>query len=279
MSYVKPFRTARLLRSVLLVLACLSVQNAAALNTRTCFAHAQTVYETVYCEVHAELGGAKLPDYWDFKKNNEVMQALLLKKPARQLAINLPKPIARTRNARSITTPVAKSTIETRQQPAGSRQHNHCTRAGRELQCGAQHYTALGNTANAELDPGIWQASFKLQLQPFDGNYQNDAEVLAYLQQGYSRYLQHMIAIGLAGETFSFTKFAFFFDDHYAKGVDFAKRFEKMFYYLKQDKKNIAVSTALDFPASIDSRHCSSFGNILACAGQSNNYLFRKTGQ
>ncbi|MBT8148473.1 MAG: hypothetical protein HKO71_03760 [Pseudomonadales bacterium] len=271
----KQYPATGLQRLLLLALPCFTMQGAAALDIRTCFAHAQTYYETLYCEIRAENSGATLPDFWDFKKNNEVMQALLLKKPARQLYIDVPKPVARTIKARSATRLAAPTAIDSKQRSPGSTGHDSCFKQGQQLQCGEQRYNALGNIANAKLDQSIWQDSFKLQLQPFRGNHQTDAEVLAYLRQGYSEYLQHMVAIGLAGETFSFTKFAFFFDDHHAKGVDFAKRMQKMFYYLKQDKKNIAVNTAVNFPDRIDSRNCARFADLLACAGQRSNYLFR----
>tara|TARA_R110001592_G_scaffold52511_8_gene160708 strand:- start:25521 stop:25838 length:318 start_codon:yes stop_codon:yes gene_type:complete len=53
-----------------------------------CFNQAETYYEQIYCEIKAKGQGVSLPSFVDFRKNNEQMQALLLKRKAE--ALNIP---------------------------------------------------------------------------------------------------------------------------------------------------------------------------------------------
>ena len=52
-----------------------------------CFVHAETYYEQIYCEIKEQGKGKALPAFVDFRKNNEVTQALLLKRDAAALHI------------------------------------------------------------------------------------------------------------------------------------------------------------------------------------------------
>ena len=59
---------------------------------RWCFAHAESYYEQVFCQVKAAGKGRDLPQFYEFKKNNETTQALLLKRVAQQIGITLKMP-------------------------------------------------------------------------------------------------------------------------------------------------------------------------------------------
>lgn len=50
-----------------------------------CFALAETYYEQVYCQLQAKAQTKNLPPFNQFKKNNEQVQASLLKRPAGNL--------------------------------------------------------------------------------------------------------------------------------------------------------------------------------------------------
>ena len=58
-----------------------------------CFALAATYYEQVYCQLQAKAQTKGLPPFNQFKKNDEVVQASLLKRPAERNGIKLPAPV------------------------------------------------------------------------------------------------------------------------------------------------------------------------------------------
>ena len=43
---------------------------------RFCFTYAENYYEQIYCEVQASGQGKDLPGFYDFRRNDEMMQAL-----------------------------------------------------------------------------------------------------------------------------------------------------------------------------------------------------------
>src|SRR5690554_5610586 len=57
-----------------------------------CFASAASYYEQVYCELQARGEVKSLPPFYQFKRNDVMTQALLLKRPARRAGIDLPMP-------------------------------------------------------------------------------------------------------------------------------------------------------------------------------------------
>src|SRR5690606_13960643 len=57
-----------------------------------CFLSAATYYEQVYCELQAKGAARDLPPFHQFKRNDENIQAVLLKRPAARAGIDLPRP-------------------------------------------------------------------------------------------------------------------------------------------------------------------------------------------
>src|SRR5690606_29447940 len=57
-----------------------------------CFLSAPTYYEQAYCELQAKGAARGLPPFQQFKRNDETIQAVLLKRPAARLGIQLPTP-------------------------------------------------------------------------------------------------------------------------------------------------------------------------------------------
>ena len=57
-----------------------------------CFASASSYYEQVYCELQARGEAKTLPPFYQFKRNDATTQALLLKRPAGRIGIELPMP-------------------------------------------------------------------------------------------------------------------------------------------------------------------------------------------
>ncbi|HEY0891459.1 MAG TPA: hypothetical protein VGE32_00300, partial [Cellvibrio sp.] len=73
-----------------LSISILCVLTASAKADQFCFALAETYYEQVYCQLQAKAQTKGLPPFNQFKKNNETVQASLLKRPAERNGIKLP---------------------------------------------------------------------------------------------------------------------------------------------------------------------------------------------
>jgi len=59
------------------------------------------------------------------------------------------------------------------------------------------------------------------------------------------------------------------------KGVNFGKRFEKMYFYLKQDKQRMAVNSTLQPPGSLKVQDCFPLNHYWVCEQSRKNYLYR----
>ncbi|MEH6529416.1 MAG: hypothetical protein V7718_05685, partial [Porticoccus sp.] len=57
-----------------------------------CLLLAENYYEQLYCEVKAMGQGRRLPSLLDFRRNNELTQAMLLKRPAAKVGIEVVLP-------------------------------------------------------------------------------------------------------------------------------------------------------------------------------------------
>ena len=87
--------------------------------------------------------------------------------------------------------------------------------------------------------------------------------------------LDKMMEIGLGGVTMTYGKFAFLFADLHEKDVDFVARFERMFDYLKKDKRNISISEGLANVSALRIEDCVPFsGDLFVCVHQGRNHVF-----
>lgn len=267
-------------------------QQLLAVSNQQCFSQADSFYEQIYCEIRLEQPNVNLPSLWDFKKNNEQMQALLLKRHARRQGIDMPMPKSskqgRTFKSRpqSKVLPAIKATAATNDVRGGNQNtqtasslayFSDCKLIASQLECGKRIYKLMGNQSNKSISSSVFAADYKLNLPQFTGDYSNASAVQNYLIQAYERYLQKMTAIGLSGVTMSYNKFAYFFEDLHSKGVSFTARFATMFDYLKMDKKNNAVNTRISPPDNFSLVDCYPFGKTIACDSGASNYLFIQT--
>ncbi len=292
-TYLKSVSIIKPLSALLLLLI---PQQLLAVSNQQCFSQADSFYEQIYCEIRLEQPNVNLPSLWDFKKNNEQMQALLLKRHARRQGIDMPMPksskSASTLKSRSQKKrlPAIKATVKTTAATKDARAGNQNTQAtsalayfadckliASQLECGKGIYKLRGNQSNKTISASVFAADYKLDLPQFTGDYSSASAVQNYLIKAYERYLQKMTAIGLSGVTMSYNKFAYFFDDLHSKGVSFTGRFSTMFDYLKMDKKNNAVSTRISVPDNFSLADCYPFGQTIACDSAGSNYLFIQT--
>lgn len=248
------------------VLACLP--SVAAANT--CFNFADTYYQQLYCEIRASGQGAGLPSMLDFRRNNEQMQALILKPYARKAGIAMQMPKATAPVAR-----VSKSPPVTSQPTATAAA---CVVQAADLVCGNNHYALVSNRPNEALAPGALSASQHMALPLYRGSRQDEAAISAYLEASYYHYLQKMMAIGLGGSTLSYGKFAYLFEDLASKGISFGERFEVMYRYLKADKQKLQVPIRTDLPREFDPRACFPLHELQVCQAGLVNLVFRRAG-
>lgn len=248
-----------------------------------CAALAETYYEQVYCQLQAKAQTKQLPAFHQFRKNTEVVQYSLLKRIAERNAIKLAaparkKPVISSKEPSKVALSVAPTTslvevdepsvLLTRTQ--GSRIHNACELHGRSLQCGTGVFNLIGNRANHRLAGHVLSADNKMGLPGYQGGNLDQ-----YLAQAYEAYLAKMCEIGLGGVSMTYRKFAYLYQDLHTKGLDFTKRFETMFGFLKKDKSTMGVSESVAVPSDIDLRYCSPVGmRFYVCDVNGRNYIF-----
>jgi hypothetical protein len=259
-----------------------------------CFAMAESYYEQVYCELEVKAQTKSLPSFEQFRKNDERVQASLLKRLAERNNIKLPLPkfISNAGSPEAATAsvlpfqasvPPSQTSVSPSQTKVSSGQTtelsakisvsnelNECVIAAKAINCATSHFHLAGNKANSRLAANALSAENLMGLPVFDGQLAQ-----AYLPVAYRQYIEKMDAIGLAGVTMTYGKFSYLFRDVQAKGLNFSDRFETMYRFLKKDKATMGVSEASSMPRGLSLSDCQqlTFTRIV-CAHQGRNYLF-----
>lgn len=264
-------RYIRLSICILCVLAC------GAKADQFCIALAETYYEQVYCQLKARAQTKNLPPFNQFKKNNEMVQASLLKRPAERNGIKLPLPAKSPLSIvaaspakplkihRAEPTPVSQRTISIAPQEAAI-----CELAGKQIRCAGRVYNLVGNKSNRRLATNALAEQNKMSLPA-----REEESTERYLAIAYPEYIAKMCEIGLCGVTMTYGKFAYLYHDLEIKGLDFTRRFELMFSFLKKDKATMGVSESASVPAGLSWQDCSALTDSrYACDYQGRNYIF-----
>lgn len=277
-------------KALVLILAALGIPTAQA--TTFCMLAAETYYQQLYCEVTAGGGGGALPSFADFKRNNPTVQALLLKRPAKRLGIEVALPQSEKRKQIAVDPdaplPSQAAAPERRAESSARTPVPDAARAallsaglaacrlqGAEIACGERRYELTGNRANRHLRAGALGEENRMNLPVFAGNLADAPSVGNYLYRAYQRYVEKMLDIGLGGATMNYGKFAFLFKDLSEKGVDFAGRFETMYRYLRKDKASIGVSGQVQPDQRLRLVDCGGLGErIIVCARSGRNYVY-----
>lgn len=251
-----------------------------------CFALAATYYEQVYCQLQAKAQTKGLPPFNQFKRNNEVVQASLLRRPAERNGIKLPAP------ALKVQPPIA--TIAPQKiipQPQTSTQKiittepdvelmrsvwvepknaSGCELSGNQIHCGDRIFKSLGNKANHRLVKDALSSDNKMALPGYQGG-----DLSQYLARAYAQYIDKMCDIGLCGVTMTYSKFAYLYQDLHTKGLDFPQRFEIMYGFLKKDKAAMGVSEASVAPKNLAMDECVAITDMrYVCDHRGRNYIF-----
>ncbi|MEE8059510.1 MAG: hypothetical protein V3T17_16995 [Pseudomonadales bacterium] len=219
------------------------------------------------CEVQARGKGKNLPAFYDFRRNDEKVQALLLKRFASRIGIALKMPKTSSRKVNVIKSVPSFNVIS-------HDSVSNCERKKRLIRCGKKNYRLAGNRSNKQLKPEVLTANNRMGLPSYRGSLSDAQAVDEYLRESYQHYLFKMLEIGLGGVTLSYGKFAYLFNDLNSKGVGFSERFETIFTYLKLDKQKIAVPVKSTVPAELALDDCYRLDNLLLCWLGMDNFIF-----
>lgn len=259
-----------------------------------CFLSATTDYEQVYCELQARGEAEGLPPFHQFKRNDESIQAVILKRPAERARIPLAPPkklsssasnnhIEKVRDEQfKINDSHIKQHQDSRyQEGQGYRQSDlnidltDCTLNELLIDCKEKHFSLIGNRLNHRLSVTALSDDNLMSLPRYTGAMNESAAVNHYLAETYRQYLEKMHEIGLAGVTMTYNKFAFLFYDLHEKGLDFSRRFETMYEFLKKDKASMGVSEKVTADMALKLEDCTVLSaQLLLCSRSGRNYLY-----
>lgn len=243
-----------------------------------CHSAATTDLERLYCQVVAEGGGAGLPSQPDFNRNNPQVQALILRRPAGRLGLDVPEPGVPTEP--ESTSGAAETEPEPdRTSPEEAQSQTgllaDCRLKGERIACPQQQYNLAMNQPNSKLGDGVLGEGNRLGLRPFQGNRNDEEAVRRYLSDAYDRYIPKMVDIGLGANTMSFTAFHKAFHTMEAGGVDFAQRMERTYSLLKQDKKTLGVKARYHDRLPQDLSLCTVINpDIIVCDDVGTNWVY-----
>lgn len=230
-----------------------------------CFSMARTYYEQLYCEVRNGGYGKKLPGFYDFQRNDEVTQALLLKNPARNLGVDLIMPAKFSHPISVSTTPRQVNNV-----PATG----DCRIEGKIIVCAEKIFYYRPNQHTSKLQALALTESNRMQMPVFAGSYARADNVNNYLSIVYEHYLDKMLVIGLGEATIAYGNFAYLFHDLNEKDINFADRFEKMYGYLKQDRQVLQVNRHNELPSSLVIDDCFPLQHYWVCQKSRKNIIF-----
>lgn len=262
--------------ALLMLGACIGFVQAASVADGACMDGAETELERLYCQVVREGGGAGLPSPTDFKRNDPQIQALLLRRPAGRLGLEVPEVGAAAAPGPSPSQAgpeTAGSEPEDASKIRGSL--SECQLQGQRITCPQRRFDLVTNQHNSKLNDGVLAPDNRLGLGPFKGDRNDEEAVRRYLSDAYDRYIPKMVDIGLGASTMSFTAFHNAFHTMEDGGVDFARRMEQTFSLLKQDKKNLAVDTRYHDELPGDLSLCMVINrDIIVCDNVGTNWVF-----
>ena len=245
-----------------------------------CMKAAKTELEKLYCTVVSEGQGAGLPSPTDFKRNDPSVQALLLRRPARRLGLEMPD-VSATAAAPEPVSPNASGSLreptpaEPEEIPETHSRLANCRLEGQTITCPQGRFDLVANQPNRELVEGVLEPGNRLGLKAFAGNREDEEAVRRYLSDAYDRYIPKMVGIGLGANTISFTAFYNAFHTMEDAGVDFARRMEQTFTLLKQDKKTLGVKARYHDDLPQDLSWCGIINaDIVVCDNVGTNWVY-----
>lgn len=244
-----------------------------------CPDHIQTPLEDVYCQLITTSFGKTLPNEADFRKNNEQIQRILLKAPAKKAGIKLPKAANKKHSPPAVETQTPF--LVKKQQRETFTPSKHCRAIKSIIDCTewGQFQLQLNRPPEALSKLALTEDN-KMLLQDYEGDPEDHTKLAQHLSAQYEIYLKKMNSIGLAESILSWQKFTTIFfatiktDPPINQKQSFAKRFEIMFETLKKDKSALLSPSATPL-GSIDLKECAAVGlQLMVCQIRNRSYLF-----
>ena len=286
-----------------------------------CNAKPGDLYEATYCEIIAKGRPHKMPSLGEFRRNDDVIQRLFLKRAIRGLKITLPASktekgqhssvrASTTRTPPAVVIQKKTSQLHKNSSARLNTKKNHqrsseranpvaivsslkdssskvvdvfdlvdrCRLKGRRITCkGDTIFELVENRASRHIEAQEFAESNKLSLPIFSGDIKDTPVVKRYLQKAFRYYLDKMIAVGLGGSTITFNKFEYIFYDAKKRNFDFVTRFEMMFDFLKEEKKNSGGVKAELLEENLAIDHCGQLDKeIIICSVTARNRVYLK---
>jgi hypothetical protein len=253
----------------------------------------QTLLEVSYCSLVAR-GASGLPPLYEFRKNTPDTQYLLLKRPAAKYAVVLPVPTRKAKPAAikpiepalaNPTTPPSstkipasthsRSAIPVPVKVSSNQSIAGCRLANEIISCGNQRFALQWNKPKNALKPEALGPGNQLIFPPEPKNpaAQND-----YLLDCFVLYVQKMLVLGLGNTTLTFDKFAAIYAAAKTERFDFAGRFERMYHFLKEERKTLQPPKGFghQIPTQLD--ECQPIDDTLwSCQTAEQHWIFAKT--
>ena len=264
-------------KNVWLSLVCVLFAFEARASQTSCFAYAETYYEQVYCEIKQKSPSTVLPAFFDFKKNDARMQAMLLKRKAEALGIAFNMPASKSKKVKSVKRAEARPERPHNQQISAPQSRAECQFSVTYIDCSDGQFSLIGNKANNKIARTALQNQNRLKLNNYRADRADQQQLNLFLTQQYIHYLEKMVEIGLGGATMSFTKFYALFEDISDKGADFSARFETMYEFLKKDKANMSVNERAVSIAGLNINDCAQLtSSMFVCDNRRRNSIYLK---
>ncbi len=240
-----------------------------------CMKAAKTELEKLYCTVVSEGQGAGLPSPTDFKRNDPSVQALLLRRPAQRLDLEVPEVSGTSAEPQQPQSAPEPAPAEPGNDPQPTGRLNDCRLEGQRITCPQGHFDLVANQPNSKLAEGVLESDNRLGLSSFEGSRTDEEAVRRYLSDAYDQYIPRMVDIGLGANTMSFTAFHNAFHTMEDAGVDFARCMEQTFSLLKQDKKTLGVKARYHDELPQDLSLCAAINaGIIVCDNVGTNWVF-----
>ncbi len=281
------YKTVQTLSTVSIILFIAA--HAHGMGVKECLQAAKTPLENSYCAILKAGEGDNLPNFYDFRRNNESTQRLFLRGPAAKANIELPQTSANTNTNKKPVRPTLPSTPPPRVNTQLPKKHNdyappvrerssgdgdlsQCRIQKNRILCNAQQYFLAINVPLKRISATALSDQNRLIFRAKSAQ----ESLIEYLSDMYPYYIEKMLQLGLGDSTLSFTKFHAIHENA-DNNQAFRERFYEMYELLKKERQTMAIKSRYtnNFPSNIE--NCMQINTqLIACDNVAQNWVYRK---
>ncbi len=233
-----------------------------------CLSQASTELEETYCDISAREQNADLPNLYQFRKNPENIQRLLLGRLAEKYDIALPETKKHIAQAQVAKLQSSENTL-----PSLS----NCELKGNHISCPGEYYQLINNLKNNQLKAAAFSSHNQLIIPKKDDTEFREESDYRYLSNIYPIYIRKMLDLGLGDSTMSFTKFATVYWQSKLEETDFSERFRYMYNQLKIEKSRNQVRDRYRDNYPIELHQCMRLDDeIVVCDDMAQNWVYKR---